>query len=297
MHFSDYLIIVPLAVALLSLWFSRKIWLPLLVMVSVIGYLQDRLTVESLIFLAAGFLVAGMLAAFKDDSCARTAMIKPLCLVSGKRAVIVLLHGCLTAWLLWLFMYGIPEVESVLLLDKVYASVDSIPFTLYLNLDKTVTAFVLAVAIPGLFQRVSEKKQRWQSWLLLALGLLAIQMLACILGLVRPEVKVPSWWWMFALHNLLITCVAEEAFFRGYIQRGITNLWGASAGLICASTLFGLAHYPGGAVYMCLAGLTGIGYGAAWCMTGRLWAPVLTHFLFNLVHLFFYTYPMLRNCS
>jgi membrane protease YdiL (CAAX protease family) len=63
--------------------------------------------------------------------------------------------------------------------------------------------------------------------------------------------------------------------------------------LLMTYVLFGLAHFSGGLEYAFVAGLAGIGYGVAYWTTGRLEASIITHFLLNLIHLVFFTYPML----
>ena len=43
--------------------------------------------------------------------------------------------------------------------------------------------------------------------------------------------------------------------------------------------------------YVLLSTLAGVGYGAAYHVTGRVEAGMLVHFLLNLTHLFLFTYP------
>ena len=60
--------------------------------------------------------------------------------------------------------------------------------------------------------------------------------------------------------------------------------------LVCA-VAFGVVHIAGGTTYVLLSTLAGIGYGAAYYVTGRVEAGILVHFLFNLSHLILFTYP------
>ncbi|MBB5608953.1 MULTISPECIES: type II CAAX prenyl endopeptidase Rce1 family protein [unclassified Janthinobacterium] len=48
-------------------------------------------------------------------------------------------------------------------------------------------------------------------------------MAALAIGFVKPDVKLPDITLQFLLVNLLLTCVAEEAFFRGLLQGRIAT--------------------------------------------------------------------------
>ncbi|MCX8955020.1 CPBP family intramembrane metalloprotease, partial [Ruegeria sp. NA] len=93
------------------------------------------------------------------------------------------------------------------------------------------------------------------------------------------------------LSILFLTCLTEEAFFRGYLQSAITLRLEATGGLVAASLLFGLAHIGGGPALVVFASLLGLGCGLGYFATGRLWVPVAMHFGFNLTHLLLFTYP------
>lgn len=70
--------------------------------------------------------------------------------------------------------------------------------------------------------------------------------------------------------------IAEEAFFRGVLQREV--------GIVAASTVFGLLH-PLGFAYMLWAATAGAGLGMLFVTTGSLIAPVAAHATYNLVAL------------
>jgi membrane protease YdiL (CAAX protease family) len=70
-------------------------------------------------------------------------------------------------------------------------------------------------------------------------------------------VGLPHWWWLFALNNLLFTCVAEEALFRGFLQQGIAAHSRRWLGVLVASLLFGAAHLAGGPLLVLFAALAG----------------------------------------
>jgi len=119
--------------------------------------------------------------------------------------------------------------------------------------------------------------------------------LAILLSLIKYDPQLPSWWWLFALNNLLLTCIIEEVFFRGFIQQKLTRLINPLTGLILTSLLFGIAHFSGGFNYMLVATLAGFLYGLVYLNTGKIWYAISLHFCFNMIHLALFTYPLLKS--
>ena len=116
-------------------------------------------------------------------------------------------------------------------------------------------------------------------------------------GALRWDPKLPTETLVFILNNLFMVCIAEEAFFRRYVQGHLQGLFKFRAGHLCAlliaSALFGLAHFEDGPLMIAFASAAGLFYGLAYLKTGRLEAAVLTHFGFNLIHFLFFSYPSL----
>jgi membrane protease YdiL (CAAX protease family) len=118
------------------------------------------------------------------------------------------------------------------------------------------------------------------------------------LGYVRPDLKFGGFFLQWAWVNLFFTCLAEESFFRGFIQNGLSGLLaryrhGSVVALIIASLSFGIAHFAGGLKYVVLATIAGLGYGLVYQRTRHIEASMLTHFSVNAVHFLFFTYPAL----
>jgi membrane protease YdiL (CAAX protease family) len=199
----------------------------------------------------------------------------------------------LTLMLLWaiaLMLHLIPGFSNMKVLDQVQAGPASVPFNMYLNLDKPLVFFGLLLAWPALLGQGGAI--RWRALALLLLPLAALLITAWQLGALKPEAGLPYWWWLFSLNNLLFTCVAEEALFRGFIQQGVaarSRLW---LGILVASLLFGAAHLAGGPLLMLFAALAGACYGLAFQFSGRLSVAIAIHFLFNFAHLALFTYPL-----
>ncbi|WP_303809381.1 CPBP family intramembrane glutamic endopeptidase [Aeromonas rivipollensis] len=199
----------------------------------------------------------------------------------------------LTLVLLWamaLTLHLVPGFDNLKVLDRVQAGPASVPFTLYLNLDKPLIFFGLLLAWPALLGPGGT--MRWRPLALLILPLAALLITAWQLGALKPDVGLPHWWWLFAFNNLMFTCVAEEALFRGFIQQGVASRSKPWLGLLVASLLFGAAHLAGGPLLVLFAALAGVCYGLAFQLSGRLSVAILLHFLFNFAHLALFTYPL-----
>ncbi|GAD32075.1 putative membrane associated protease [Photobacterium leiognathi lrivu.4.1] len=163
---------------------------------------------------------------------------------------------------------------------------------MYLNLDKPFIFFGLLFAYPTLLG--NKRTFNIKAIFLTAIPLFSLLPIAWGLGALQPEITVPDWWWLFLLNNLLLTCVAEEAFFRGFIQQSLSKQFGWIIGIAMASLLFGLVHIHGGLLLVAFATLAGVGYGLIYRYSSRLWVAVLFHFLFNFAHLLLFTYPMMK---
>ncbi|WP_345874622.1 CPBP family intramembrane glutamic endopeptidase [Shewanella algae] len=206
--------------------------------------------------------------------------------VYGAQGLILLSAVALTVHLL-------PGFDNLKLLDKVQASSGSAPFSMYLNLDKPLSLFLLLLAWPLVAGTPTSLPRR--KIILLALlfaATPALLGLASLSGAINWDPKLPGWWWLFALNNLLLTCVAEEVLFRGALQQYLVKRGGALLGITLASVLFGLAHLAGGWTLVLFAALAGVLYGLVFQLSGRLWLAALCHFCLNFCHLLLFSYPM-----
>ena len=200
-----------------------------------------------------------------------------------------------------LMLHRFPGFNNVRVIDGVRLSADALPFTLYLNYDKTLVGLLLVGWCHARIARASE----WRAMLITATpwaaGLIALMMLLSVAaGYVRFDPKFPAETWLWLGVNLVFTCVAEEAFFRGLVQAQLQRLCaniprGQLLALGAAAVLFGLAHAAGGAMYVALATIAGLGYGWIYQRTGRIEASILTHFALNAVHFFAFSYPALQR--
>ncbi|MGR5409371.1 CPBP family intramembrane glutamic endopeptidase [Vibrio sp. PNB22_8_1] len=273
------------------------LWLPLILAIGSVFLRQKAvaLALLGLTLLIALFIGRIELVAFVSTLVVLGVAYRLPMLASNQKMKLVYYLGwsVVIIWCVMLFVHLIPGFNNLQVLDKVTAGPLSAPFSMYLNLDKPLALFALFLAYPFLLG--SEAKGRVKPALLVMIPLLSLLPIAAMLGALKPELSLPSWWWLFALNNLILTCVAEEALFRGLIQQSLSRRFDWRLGLVIASILFGLAHFAGGPLLIVFATLAGLGYGLVFHFTGRLWCAVLAHFLFNFCHLVFFTYPILAR--
>lgn len=218
---------------------------------------------------------------------------------AGRWPVRLVYWAVLTALSLALALHLLPGSNNPLLVNKLQLAADTVPYTLYANFDKGWAGYCLLLALS------TEGRCRKPLWQLLAAAMLLIALtlsLALGLGLIRFDPKWPLFLPQFIFCNLLLTCVAEEALFRGVLQQSLTRqceqrgyswYWA----LLLASLLFGVAHLSGGWAYVLVATVAGAGYGWLYRQTGRLWPAILLHFGLNLSHLLLFSYPMLLSVA
>ena len=85
-----------------------------------------------------------------------------------------------------------------------------------------------------------------------------------------------------ALTALIAAPVVEEILFRGVLYPALSQYWGRTVGILGNSILFGVIHWHWGNL------ISLIFLGALWTLlyqrTRNLLAPILAHFLFNLIN-------------
>lgn len=214
------------------------------------------------------------------------------------RAILTVLAALVA---LILALHLAPGFNNPIIADRLRLTPDAMPYTRYANFDKGAAGlFILAFFC----RRVSswiELRAVLRPAVLAAVATAVVVMLASYgIGFVRLEPKVPAIAATWLAINLLFVCVAEEAFFRGLIQDVVARALKPERSMAwipiaLSAMLFGLAHFAGGAPYVLLATLAGLGYAIAYHMTGRIEAPILAHFGVNVLHFFGFTYPQLQQ--
>lgn len=315
----DKLSLLPylfLALAILSLWIKRHmaLWGSFLILGIISGFIAGRLLPLSLITIAT--LGLGYYLSFypKQSSSAKYHFLRV------QFSLLSLLFSFAP------FYHKMPGFQNLEIAHQLQLTKDAIAYSLFLNFDKPLIGFfILAFGftyVNGVhFSKETIKKTC--PVILLAIGIMSI--LAMAMQYVRFEPNWNNFFYIWAVNNLFFVCVIEEAIFRGFIQNGVTRFlknfrifgfrfWGfniinvylseitigniglnAIIALIVASILFGLAHFWGGTTYVILSCIAGLFYGLIYSLTKRIEASIAAHFLVNITHFLFFTYPALQT--
>ncbi|MBX9697206.1 MAG: CPBP family intramembrane metalloprotease [Alphaproteobacteria bacterium] len=198
-----------------------------------------------------------------------------------------------------LFMHKMPGFANWRVLKNIQASPLSMPHALYLNLDKVFAAVLVLLT----FKNAPTLTLRsWNEGLPsgIAYGAIAaafLMLIALQSGFVALDLKVPPHALLWVLSNFAFVCIAEEVFFRGFLQPSLMKVLPGKPGTIIAigltSLVFAGIHYYGGPIFMGLSAIAGIVYGACYWRTGRLESAIIAHFVLNTIHYFAFSYPAL----
>ncbi len=305
-----------LGLAILSFWFKRHIaiWGSLLLLGIIFGFISGRLLPLSIITIV--LLGLGYYLSFypKRSRNPRYQFLR-------RQIEILTLLFSITP-----FYHQMPGFQNLEVAHQIKLSADAIPYSLYFNFDSPLIGlFILAFG----WNYVNSERMKKQAWIkvysIVLLTVITMSILALLFRYVRFDPKWNNFILIWAIHNLVFTCVTEEAIFRGLILNGLMNyfekvrflsfrIWSinittiymnqislfglglhALLALLISAFLFGLVHFQGGPAYMVLAGIAGIFYGLAYICTQRIEASIITHFLVNLVHILLFTYPALQK--
>jgi len=277
-----------LLLAVLGLWIHRKVWLVALALAVIAAYFTGALNGYAWLWIA----LLGMTAGFY-----RLRITDP-----GQGLGLPVTSGLMFFGLaLFLALAPPASFPRTPLISGVLLSPDAIPWSLGLGFTKVVT---------GIFILGFLHQERVRSWRELAevlkrvapvflVTVVVVLIVALALGYVRFDPKWTPLFLVWAVANLFFTCMAEEAFFRGFLQRELAALGSnrqraAIIAIGVAAVLFGLAHFGGGWKYAFVATLAGVGYGWAYHRTQRIEAAMGVHFALNAVHFLLFTYPALK---
>ncbi len=194
----------------------------------------------------------------------------------------------------------LPGFPRFVLAENVVLSPGALPYTLGLGFPKVVG---------GIFILVFMHPERVRSWRELGgvlqrvvpvylLTVVAVMAITLAMGYVKFDPKWAPLFFTWAIANLFFTCLSEEAFFRGFLQREIARMGSdrrlaAVVAIVVSSAVFGLAHFGGGWKYALAAAIAGVGYGIAYHRTQRVEGSMAVHFGLNAAHFLLFTYPAL----
>ena len=192
----------------------------------------------------------------------------------------------------------IPGFNNVLVWDQQVVKTASAPFTLYYNIDKPWVGLVLLLIVIPLIKTSEQWSKSFTKSAIPVLIMLPVLFVAGLTsGFIRWQPEWPQLGLWFLVNNLIFTAMAEEAFFRGFIQKSISEHLAKYSlspfiGIMIASLLFGLAHYAGGIVYVGLASLAGFFYGWVYHRSGSIEMAIVSHWLLNTCHFVLFSFPV-----
>lgn len=228
------------------------------------------------------------------------------CVLNAKWAIIrAILSTVFIISSLALALHWVPGFNNLPIVIDERITSDAIAFTLYANFDKAMAGLFLCAyfysnkkALKADSNKAGPLNVKQPIFIIIA-TVLASLTAALTLGLVSFNPKVPNFWLAFIAINLLFTCVAEEALFRGLLQTKlsqiITSTRLALLAPIMTAAVFALAHIAGGFNYVLVSFIAGLGYGYIFYKTQRLEWAIMCHWLVNVCHFFLFTYPMLSK--
>jgi membrane protease YdiL (CAAX protease family) len=216
-----------------------------------------------------------------------------------RRAALQIALGVL---MLPLALHVLPGFNNPKLLDAVIVSDGAPPFTQYLNFDKGSAGLILLAFLAPLATTSNRWRVALRTTALIGLPtVVATAGAGVLLGYFALDPKVPPQIAGLLLAQLFFICVAEEAFFRGFVQEGLHRALAVAptalstvAPAAVATALFAGVHAAGGWQLVLLAALSGAGAAIAYARTRTVEAPILIHFAVNATHLFMFTYPYQR---
>jgi len=271
-----------LAISVVSLWIPKikNIWIVFYAIALLFGYFDERINETGL----ASIFLLGI-----------------SCYVFSREPEGTFLK-ILSFFLIFIFgmaahTHLIPGFSNWKMLSGVQISENGYPFNLYLNAEKITLGIFILISQVSLCQTVED----WRTAVGYGVGVAlmasgAMMLLSYGLHYVRWDPKISLYILIWIPTNLLFVCVAEEAFFRSFVQQNFRLAFPSlpmreDISVLIAALLFGLVHYTGGPANIFLASIAGIFYGAAFLASRKIEASIIAHFLVNLTHFLFFTYP------
>jgi uncharacterized protein len=207
------------------------------------------------------------------------------------------------------FLHQLPGINNIEFLTNIKLSKNSSNFDLWLNFDKPLIAIFLLFFIYNPPRKFSDYKNIFIQTLKLFAPLLIILLALGTYGnFLVFDPKFPSFeiTFLWLIKMIFLTIFAEEFFFRFFIQNSVILLFKNSKyfsknpqiiGLTFTSILFGLTHFSQGFIFILLATICGFFYGLIFIRTKYIEASILLHFLINLTHFIFFSYPSALEIS
>lgn len=185
--------------------------------------------------------------------------------------------GMLIAFCLALGLHLLPHMPELALPSEHNAGALALPSVA--RFDKALAAIFLLSLITQTSRRASARIVA--GFALIIPGVMLVVALGIASGL-HWHARWPHGVLLILGANLISTVLAEEALFRALLQSSLVDClksvpFGSGIALVLASVVFGLAHFQGGLGLIALATISGLVYGLAYHLSGKLSAAVLAH--------------------
>lgn len=174
-------------------------------------------------------------------------------------------------------------------------------FELFINFSKALAGFILLYLLwPKLREGEFIARARYQFGVALLAPMIIVGIAIPMLGLYLQPKQLEQML-LFAAANLLVICVAEEAFMRFLFQQHLRN---AVAGftvnhwlqelvpLILVTGIFVAIHSGLNSATIWVYMLAGFLYGLSYTLSKNICYPIMIHFFVNQMHFSFLTYPL-----
>jgi membrane protease YdiL (CAAX protease family) len=261
----------------------------------------SRITIPAWVVLFIGSLVSGLIAGVLHPiaiiSLGAFCGVAYLYRASNKTWQSLIFGSVMTVLALALAMHRLPGFNNPITIAATRMSSDASIFSQYANFDKGAVGLILYALICNRMDFAREWRNILKRVLPISLiTFFSVLGVAFAIGFVKFDLKFTQVTILFLVTNLFFTVVAEETFFRGFLQDRLANSlvrfrFGELFAVVSSALLFGLAHIGGGATAMFLAVLAGLGNAYAYKVTKRVEAAISVHFLLNTVHFVAFTYP------
>lgn len=270
---------ITFAIAALSLWAPRLITAGVLLITVSIGFSFDAFSQNAVLWIV---LFAGICWLFANSF--------------GSRRYLSAI--CMILLALALGLHMLPGFARLTVVEPMLLSAQSTSFSLQLSTDKIIAGIVMTAFLWRRFIA------RWgdlvdalnTAFPLIAANIAVLIGLSVIAGFTQFDPKFSTVFFVWAAHNLLLTCLSEEMFFRGFIQWELMHVLksqvrGKWVALAISALAFGAVHLSGGWLYALISCVAGAGYGFVFMRTMRLEMAMLAHFSVNAVHFLLFAYP------
>lgn len=190
--------------------------------------------------------------------------------------------------------HQLPGFQNPIMVDHVTLSKNSTHYSHYLNIDKiTAGLFLFWFLFSPAERKLTDKASLLRVLPIFIIGILLPLALANI-SLIDFDIKLSEYLLLFMLSNVLFTCVAEEAYFRGVIQKSLQRFHATLAVGVSGLT-FGLAHAASARIdYILITILAGLAYALVYQISRSISLSILMHATLNSAHFVFFTYPLLK---